>query len=40
MTVGVGSISIGIDANGTPNFSISGVGTVKPYVARAVTISF
>lgn len=37
-TLGIGSISVGVDITGTPSFS-AGLATVKPYIARPLTVS-
>lgn len=37
-TLGIGSISVGVDITGTPSFS-AGLATVKSYIARPVTVS-
>lgn len=40
-TIGLGDVSISIDNNGTPSFSIAGFKShVVPYVARAVTLTY
>ena len=38
-TVGLGDISVGIDATGTPSFSV-GRGSVTEYIARPVTVTY
>lgn len=39
-TLGIGDISVGIDATGLPSFSISPAGLISEYIARPVTIQY